>query len=385
MQAKKQKRTVTKRKKAAVSKGANKAATKKNVVARKAASKKVLGRKLSVSKKMAARSAPLELTSIEKKVTKRIAAERLPHTDFTAVFSNKATFLNDGEEHSIEASEWSSLCTPSGQLIASDALAPCWGKRFSRKVKPGTYPVLLARDEKKGASVALMVRFSRRRVVEWEVPKVVGESPGPFPDNQHVCFGVDSGMAGVFDAAAAPATYDEEWSNRFVKEYSASKSLELDPKTGAGMTWCFPGLGDGAYPCYWGLDSNGEPVCLVLDFWILVEPIHETHEIVDLAKKVGRTIRDPWLTKMGCRKVSLNAKPRKKNEFILEYKRRHRADFELRDGDGNSVSNGHGSRESKPGTRVYDIHMCHIQMDCEKPDARLVLKSFIGVRSWPKK
>jgi hypothetical protein len=31
------------------------------------------------------------------------------------------------------------------------------------------------------------------------------------------------------------------------------------------------GHGDGAYPCYWGLDAQGKPVSLVVDFLVLAE------------------------------------------------------------------------------------------------------------------
>ena len=31
------------------------------------------------------------------------------------------------------------------------------------------------------------------------------------------------------------------------------------------------GYGDGSYPCYWGLDAQGKPVSLVVDFLVIAE------------------------------------------------------------------------------------------------------------------
>lgn len=166
----------------------------------------------------------------------------LPHTDFQGAFTPGMVFLHGVDEWVMETELWGTLATPTGRLVASDALCPDRVKPFKRTVAPGRYPVELAWNG--GTTCAMRVRFSKRRSSHWEPALRVGEKPPRKHQLFPPCFGVDSGVAGIFDSKAARlASKDETWSSRVGR--GEVHVHELDPKTGAGMVWCHSGNGDG--------------------------------------------------------------------------------------------------------------------------------------------
>ncbi|HEX2617960.1 MAG TPA: DUF4241 domain-containing protein, partial [Flavobacteriales bacterium] len=64
-----------------------------------------------------------------------------------------------------------------------------------------------------------------------------------------------------FAKSAAPGTRSGDWLN-----YHFPDRPELN------LTMFSSGFGDGVYPAYWGVNTSGEAVCLVIDFHVALLP-----------------------------------------------------------------------------------------------------------------
>jgi hypothetical protein len=302
----------------------------------------------------------------------------LPHTDFDGAFTPGTVFLHGEDEWTMETVKWGTLVTPTGRLVACDALGPGRVKPFKRTVEPGKYPVDLAWNGSE--TCALRVRFSRRNTVHYEPALRVGERPSKNAEAHPPCFGIDSGIAGVFDSKAARiAGKDKEWSSRL--DEGGDHALELDPKSGAGMVWCYSGYGDGGYPSFWGLDRSGEVAALVLDFLVLVEGVYDKHVVTNLPDKVGTELDDPWFKECGCTAVRLTWS-KGKGELRIEYRRAESLDITLLNGRGKPIhqggSGGGGGSIGDSNCPRYDFR----KVDLRKENrAKLVFRKFTGFRS----
>jgi len=307
----------------------------------------------------------------------------LPHTDFDGAFTAGTVFLEGKQEYEMETLKWGTLVVPSGRIVASDVLMdPSRTKPFERVVPQGKYPVTIAWNG--FANCAMAVRFSSRKAVRWEAATRIGETRVATSQSDPPCFGVDSGMAGFFDAEAAQiAARNENWNAQFD---TSQHSITIDHVSRAGMVWCFSGHGDGAYPCYWGLDGSGTAVCLVADFLVLVEGVHDVHVITELYDKVGSELADPWFSQFDCTKVRLQWN-KKKNEFRFEYRcARDLFEVELLNGKGKraglgGVSGAHGI----PGDSNCIQYMTRVFNVMNDKKAMLRIKAFGGVRALRRK
>ncbi|WML52275.1 DUF4241 domain-containing protein [Neobacillus sp. PS3-12] len=60
-----------------------------------------------------------------------------------------------------------------------------------------------------------------------------------------------------------------EFEDEFDKTYKDTRSwLVTTIKEKASISMFSSGWGDGSYPSFWGLDENGDVICLVTDFLI---------------------------------------------------------------------------------------------------------------------
>jgi len=319
------------------------------------------------------------------KTNKDETDNRPPHTDFEGAFTPGSIFIEDDQEYQIETEKWGTLVVPSGRIVAADAVGPDYYKPFKKTVPPGKYPVILSWNGSE--TCALQVLFSHRKVARWEPAWRMGEKPEKKEGKNPPCFGVDSGMAGLFDAKAAKlADKNDDWHEIFSSLYQSKHSIEIDPKTGAGMVWCHSGYGDGAYPCYWGFDRSENIVCLIMDFRVLVEPIYKKHIITDLYSKKNSVLNDPWFSQFDCTDVRVKW-AKKRNEFRFEY--RSQTDlFEV------EIMNGKGKRVREDGqlggfgffgdsNRIYYMER---KFDLSKDkQSQLEIKHFAGVRALPRK
>jgi hypothetical protein len=300
------------------------------------------------------------------------------HTDFEHAFTNGTVFVVGDEEVVMKTLDGGSLGTPTGSIVASDAMSIYEARPFVRRVPPGTYPVTLAWFD--NCICCMKVQFSNNAPVAWEQAKREDEDPTPLPPGEFWGFGVDSGMAGFFDGDAALALADDEsWADRFqaadASRTSPTCQIILEESTGASVVACMAGYGDGGYPCFWGLDAQGIPVCLVADFLVLTEEVTSTWEVPNLAASLGRTLTDPWLVAHGYESVQIEQVGQ--DDIVVHCKGREDIDMSVRSADGQQLG--------WPNTYGHQRNSWHFeQLPHDDPtrlaNATLVFKASDGVR-----
>jgi hypothetical protein len=153
-----------------------------------------------------------------------------------------------------------------------------------------------------------MVRFTDQSPAVWEPAALPGQDPATLPVGKFFGYGVDSRRGCFVDAAAldtlTEAQADELDLERLHPEFERrGKNSEwacvvVDPASGANLVAFCSGYGDGSYPSYWGLDSSGQPVCLVTDFLLLVEYL-EGRATFPWVGWLGRALSHPDLSRIG--------------------------------------------------------------------------------------
>lgn len=160
---------------------------------------------------------------------------------------------------------------PTGEIIACDPLITGLERRaFSRKVRPGRYPVMLL--EAQGRVAAAVLRFGPGLPVRWELATFASDRP-PVYESQFLEFIVDDAVASFMDKSLLTAMTDQEE----LDDYLADIACSLDrfgmdyPIDGSSLNVAMfdTGFGDGGYKSFWGLDATGEPLVLMTDFEVL--------------------------------------------------------------------------------------------------------------------
>lgn len=197
----------------------------------------------------------------------------------------------------LETLEIGDLNLPSGEIIAADPFFTSHSKPFRRSVEPGTYPVVLGLAQQELSYFRLAFSklvFSEHPVVRWEMAieqdftesEIISLTPEDF-----VGFGVEAGLACFLDATTNIAYLqkqdqfyaDNPSGNYYDDVLAAEFALQSGSheKSSSDGDWCnhviqsgepgnviifSSGWGDGYYPSYWGLDAEGQPVELIIDF-----------------------------------------------------------------------------------------------------------------------
>ena len=187
---------------------------------------------------------------------------------------------------------------PSGEVVLADPLAYLGSEytiTLEKKIPSGSHPVELAVCPSKIAGmriVAARLIVSNREAARHEIAMPKGSKIEDLgKSGVWGFFGVDTGMACFSDAKVAQKykSFIESWQGKnpgknkytdyfaaFFKE-SYQKFPELQREGGDFIIWQIPdtkyklpmfasGFGDGIYSGYWGLDEEGEIVCLVAIF-----------------------------------------------------------------------------------------------------------------------
>lgn len=187
---------------------------------------------------------------------------------------------------------------PTGEVVLADPLAYLGSKYetlLEKRIPAGSYPVELSVCLSPIAGLriaAARLLICGGQAVSYEIAMPRGKhieelgKPGVF-----TFFGVDTGLACFADQKVSEESrlFFENWTsknpgkNKYL-DYFASlfqESYEANPKLqnegGSFVEWKLPesgfrtvlfssGMGDGIYSGYWGLDENGEIVCLVTVF-----------------------------------------------------------------------------------------------------------------------
>lgn len=169
-----------------------------------------------------------------------------------------------GSPAKLEVRALGSLVTASGILSARDlGYDPSDLAAFARKVPPGAYAVdvAVAAD----TVLALRVRLSDEPVVAWH--------PADLGDDNHV-IGVDAANVAIFDVVSF--TKIDAWTRERLYETHVVEGgnpfasvFALQPGGATDCALATSGYGDGAYPCFWGVDARGGIARLVVDFLVL--------------------------------------------------------------------------------------------------------------------
>lgn len=170
------------------------------------------------------------------------------------------------------------LWLPTGKIVAADGFI-MGNQSFTRRVKPGRYPVTIAiaafaSDERIAFA---QVRFSDRPVARWEMALVDGQDMSTLQPGYFFGYPVDSGTGSFADPEAVELIngasdpemiFFNEVSAKMDKVYRHTRSwVHIETPKGSAALFS-SGFGDGMYPSYFGLDDAEEPVTLLTDFCV---------------------------------------------------------------------------------------------------------------------
>ncbi|MEM8984908.1 MAG: DUF4241 domain-containing protein, partial [Pseudomonadota bacterium] len=130
-----------------------------------------------------------------------------------------------------------------------------------QKVTPGRYPIEVVTVKNRIA--AIRVRFDTDQdPVQWH--------PANTPSGNGV-YGVDAGNLAIFDAAGLSGLTNLNKEHAFDTFVANNEPTVLTLTDDDDCVITSSGVGDGAYPAFWGFGENDTLVSLYLDFLLLVE------------------------------------------------------------------------------------------------------------------
>ncbi|WP_322417081.1 DUF4241 domain-containing protein [Mesorhizobium huakuii] len=185
--------------------------------------------------------------------------------------SNFGVFaLSEAEmaERKIIVSTIGELELPTGEIVACDPLITGLERPvFSRKVKPGRYPVTLL--EVRSYVAAAVLRFGPGLPVSWELATFTRNGGSTWKSG----FMVDDAVASFMDKSVLTLMSDLEELDGYLADVACSfDRFRMDnPVEGNPLNIAMfsTGWGDGIYYSFWGLDAAGEPLVLMTDFEVL--------------------------------------------------------------------------------------------------------------------
>ncbi|UCI26969.1 DUF4241 domain-containing protein [Mesorhizobium sp. B2-8-5] len=188
--------------------------------------------------------------------------------------SNLGIFaLSDAEmaERKISVVTIGELELPTGEIVACDPLITGLSRpAFSRKVKPGRYPITLFQAQ--GCIAAATLRFGPGLPMRWELATFVPDRP-PAYNSEFLEFIVDDAVASFMDKSVLTLMAEPEELDDYLADVACSfdrfgmdNPIDGNP---LNVAMCDTGYGDGAYRSFWGLDAAGEPLLLITDFEVL--------------------------------------------------------------------------------------------------------------------
>jgi len=188
----------------------------------------------------------------------------LPNIALWHAFADGHRFVtDDGDVVTTRTADAGPLVLPTGRIVVSDPILDPWNKPFTLAVPPGTYPVFLSLIQDDVALV--MVHLSEESPVRWKPAK---------PES----FGVDSATGCLMDHKVsrflrrkAECGKYEQYMQRFqvaMDEKGLCGNYVVDRESGANVVLFHTWGGDGRFPSFFGFDSEGKPICLVIDMFL---------------------------------------------------------------------------------------------------------------------
>ncbi len=190
------------------------------------------------------------------------------------------------------------LSIPTGQIVACDPLVSLYDSRpFTRVVSPGKYPVIacVAKTNSYGERHAFVkLGLTKDKATKWEMALLSDQDVDILTDEEEFFgFPVDAGLACLCDAANQKHynQFDEDfmirnpkgniYDDHLAEEFKKNSNKPNDPRAiGDWLNFAIPhkpkenvimfnsGMGDGIYPCYWGITDDGDVCSLVMDLQV---------------------------------------------------------------------------------------------------------------------
>lgn len=196
------------------------------------------------------------------------------------------------------------LNLPTGRIIACDPLSALGDPGvtclpFAHAVEPGQYPVTICVVRGNTAAggdryAAARIKFGENRPVKWLLALRGNENLNDLTrDGDYFGYAVADGLGCFTDAGGRDAflrvtevldehgknLYDDYFHHQFLESYEKYPLNQREngdwfnsPIPGSeelNLIVFQSGFGDGIYPCYWGLDEEGQVSQLVTDFFVL--------------------------------------------------------------------------------------------------------------------
>lgn len=174
------------------------------------------------------------------------------------------------------------LYISTGKVFAVDPfIVSEYDKPFIKKVPQGSYPVYLsiitteAGDQR--AALAT-IQFSNEKPQTWELAITDDQDISTLQDDEYFGYGVDAGTGCFMDQDTFHKFYalseDNEYTDMLIDEMQKTyvdtwSYLNKEIEENCNIIMFSSGIGDGSYPSFFGIDSNGNICCLVTDFMIL--------------------------------------------------------------------------------------------------------------------
>jgi hypothetical protein len=210
------------------------------------------------------------------------ATEVADPSAFIAPLGSPVTTSHDGKPTSLLVLRLPDIWLPSGQVTASDGFIMD-REAFSRHVKPGRYPLVLAiarlGDDERVAFAIL--KFAESPIAKWEMAVTEGQDVTSLKKDQIFGYGVDSGIGCFCDPVAQKIINEasdpqmrffDRASGEMEKVYRHTRSwVHVETKSGSAALFS-SGFGDGVYASYFGLDEAGNVAVLLTDFSVVDWP-----------------------------------------------------------------------------------------------------------------
>lgn len=192
------------------------------------------------------------------------------------VFTPTSGTHTDLGKYTSELKEIGNLSVPTGHIVACDPLVFPERSPFERSVTPGTYPVYLhlAHFGSDHMRVAFgLLRFQDQLPVTWELATMKGQDVSTLQEDEFFGYPVDAGTGCFMDAKSANIMAEMEDGYEFYENviepvYDEWANIQLSEE-GDNVILFHSGWGDGSYPSFWGLNEQGEAVCLVTNFFVI--------------------------------------------------------------------------------------------------------------------
>uniref|UniRef100_UPI004047629E DUF4241 domain-containing protein n=1 Tax=Roseivirga sp. TaxID=1964215 RepID=UPI004047629E len=195
------------------------------------------------------------------------------------------------------------LLIESGYVIASDPFFLSHMEPFNKPVPNGQHPVDIVFVELENAGKRVGVsrlKFSTTEAVKWELAVTDKDDTSELTEDGYIGYPVDAGL-GCFIDANFSKTFDKVMDQHYKAngpdsnyyddvlafEFKNNAFNQNDPndigdyvnhnpikESSQNVTIFSSGVGDGSYPSYWGIDSNGQTCELITDF-LIINPLDE--------------------------------------------------------------------------------------------------------------